>query len=328
MYPTLHDFGVITIPDFIYQLPLISRILGKTIPIGIHSYGVMMALAFLTVLYGLQRELPRKNINVQLASSIIFHAVVGGIIGAKLYYAIEFRDLSALFSSSGLVWYGGLIGGSAAVLYTIHKSGSPIFSTIDAIGPLLLLGYGIGRIGCLLAGDGCYGRRCTLPWPWGMEFPLGIKPTIDQGNGEVFSVYPTPLYEFLLMVFAFCLLWRFRKKLEKTPGVIVGIVLIYAGFERFIIEFWRRNERYIYWQDGPVPVFFKKLEFSDHFSMPFGFSGSQLISVLLLIPIGVFLVFWSRKRPIEISNELVPEQQSRDAFAKQTPKKRKKKRRV
>ena len=312
MFPTLYDFGPITI-------------LGKTIPIGIHSYGIMMALAFLSVLVGLQRELPRKNIDVQLAFPIVFRAVVFGVLGAKIYYVIEFRDLSAF---SGLVWYGGLIAGSGAVLYTIYRSGSPILPIIDAIGPLLLLGHGIGRIGCLLAGDGCYGRRCTLSWPWGMEFPAGIKPTIDRVSGEVFSVYPTPLYDFLLMVLAFSLFWRFRKKLERVPGVIFGLVLISLGVERFIIEFWRRNEKYVYWQDGPVPVFFNKLEFSDQLSMPFGFSGSQLISILLLIPIGIFLVYWSRKRPIVISPEPLSDPQLLDVPVKQTAKKRKKKRRA
>ena len=227
---------------------------------------------------------------------------------------------------SGLVWYGGLIAGSVAVLYTIYRSGSPILPIIDAIGPLLLLGHGIGRIGCLLAGDGCYGRRCTLSWPWGMEFPAGIKPTIDRVSGEVFSVYPTPLYDFLLMVLAFSLFWRFRKKLERVPGVIFGLVLIYIGVERFIIEFWRRNERYVYWQGGHV--FFNKLEFSDQLSMPFGFSGSQLISILLWIPIGIFLVYWARKRPIVISPEPLSDPQLLDVPVKQTAKKRKKKRRA
>jgi len=313
MFPTLYDFGTITV-------------LGKPYPIGIHSYGIMMALAFLSVLVGLQREFPRKNIDVQLAYSIVFRAVVFGVLGAKIYYVIEFQDLSAFSSSSGLVLYGGLIAGSVAVLYTIHRSGSPILPIIDAIGPLLLLGIGIGRIGCLLAGDGCYGRRCTLPWPWGMEFPAGIKPTIDRISGEVFSVYPTPLYDFLLMILAFSLFWRVRKKLERVPGIIFGLVLIYIGVERFIIEFWRRNERYVYWQDGHV--FFNKLGFSDHLSMPFGFSGSQLISILLLIPVGTLLVFWSRKRPIEIPDELLPEPRLQDVPPKQTPKKRKKKRRA
>ena len=311
MFPTLYDFGPITI-------------WGKTTPpIGIHSYGIMMALAFLSVLVGLQRELPRKNIDVQLAFPIVFRAVVFGVLGAKIYYVIEFRDLSAF---SGLVWYGGLIAGSVAVLYTIYRSGNPILPIIDAIGPLLLLGHGIGRIGCLLAGDGCYGRRCTLSWPWGMEFPAGIKPTIDRVSGEVFSVYPTPLYDFLLMVLAFSLFWRFRKKLERVPGVIFGLVLISLGVERFIIEFWRRNEKYVYWQDGPV--FFNKLEFSDQLSMPFGFSGSQLISILLLIPIGIFLVYWSRKRPIVISPEPLSDPPLLDVPVKQTAKKRKKKRRA
>ena len=142
----------------------------------------------------------------------------------------------------------------------------------------------------------------------------------------MFSVYPTPLYDFLLMVLGFSLFWRFRKKLERVPGVIFGLVLVYLGVERLIIEFWRRNEKYVYWQDGQV--FFNKLEFSDQLSMPFGFTGSQLISILLLIPIGFFLVYWSRKRPIVIVDEPLSEPQLLDNPVKKIAKKRKKKRRT
>ena len=140
MYPRIIDFSPTTLFGF---------------PLAINSYGVMIALGFLTVLYGLSRELPRKGLSEELDSAIITSAFVGGFLGAKLYYVIEFRQWSL---ASGFVFYGGLIGGTLAVLITVFRSNNPVWSVIDTIGPLLILGYGIGRIGCFLAGDGCYGK--------------------------------------------------------------------------------------------------------------------------------------------------------------------------
>ena len=254
MYPTIIDFG--TIP------------LGPIrIPLAIHSYGLMMALAFLTVMFILQRELVRKKLEPQLASSIIFAAAIGGIVGAKLYSAVQDGSfsISELFSNSGLVWYGGFIGGIAAVLFVIHRSPNPILPTLDAVGPLLLLGYGIGRIGCFLSGDGDYGPPSDLPWA--MAFPNGTVPTNVP-------VHPTPLYETGMSLIGFGLLWTIRKRKEKMWGWMIGGGLILTGIERFIAEFWRLNS----------PVLFK-------------LTTAQFFSILLMI-IGGYFIYWTTHRSI------------------------------
>ena len=244
MYPTLIDFG----------------------PFGIHSYGLMLASAFITVVFMLQRELKRRGFVSEVASSIVMAAGIGGVVGAKLYSAVQDGQLrfDELFSTSGLVWYGGLIGGSLAASLYILRSPNPYLPTIDAIGPTLLLGYGIGRIGCFLAGDGDYGPPSDLPWA--MAFPNGTVPT------DV-PVHPTPLYETLISFAFFAILWKQRRRMEETPGVLFGASLILLGIERFIVEFWRINPR-IY----------------------AGLSTAQLFSIFLVI-FGIGFIFWMRSRP-------------------------------
>jgi len=264
MYPRIIDFSPINLFGF---------------PLAINSYGVMIALGFLAVLYGLSRELPRKGLSEELASAIIVSAFVGGFLGAKLYYVIEFRQWSL---ASGFVFYGGLIGGTLAVLITVFRSKNPVWSVIDTIGPLLILGYGIGRIGCFLAGDGCYGKPGDLPWC--VTFPEALATHFSyQGviyyvtanvpggipDGAVLTrVHPTPIYETVISCFSFGLLWLFRRKLECRSGVLFGLTLLAMGIERFTVEFWRINQKYVWL-----------------------FSGAQVIS-LILISIGILLVIY------------------------------------
>ena len=253
MYPTLIDFG----------------------PIAIHSFGLMIALGFLAVLLISQRDLARKGLDPRPTSSIICAAAFGGIIGAKIYSALQDGkiELAELISNSGVVWYGGLIGALAAVLFVIHRSPNPILPTIDTIGIATLLGYGIGRIGCFLSGDGDYGPPSDLPWA--MAFPNGTVPT------DV-PVHPTPLYETGMSVIAFGLLWSIRKQKEGTPGWLLGGAFILAGIERFIAEFVRLNQ--------PVLI---------------GLTEAQLISILLVI-IGGCLIYWVTRRPVTTEEAAVP----------------------
>jgi len=262
MYPTIFDFG--------------TRKLGPIhFPIAVHSFGLMMALAFLTIMFLLQRELTRKKLEPHLASSIVLWAAIGGIVGAKLYSVLQAGDLSILFSNSGLVWYGGLIGGTAAALYVIHRSSSPILSTLDALAPLLLLGYGIGRIGCFLAGDGDYGPPSDLPWA--MAFPNGTVPT------DV-PVHPTPLYETGMSLIGFGLLWTIRKQKEGMPGWVFGGELILAGIERFLAEIWRLNP----------PTFLGLL------------TTAQLFSILM-IAIGGWFIYWvTHRSPVPVQAVSAP----------------------
>lgn len=256
MYPTLIDFGTIF-----------------SIPIGIHSYGVMLATAFITCSVLLQRELNRQGFQGELATTIVVAGAIGGIIGAKVYYVlflIEHLSIHDLFSPTGLVWYGGLIGGSAAVSWVIHRSPNPFLPTVDIVGPLLLLGYGIGRIGCLLAGDGDYGPPSDVPWA--MAFPNGTVPT------DV-PVHPTPIYETSMSVIFFGILWSQRKKFTSIPGLLFGASLVMLAVERFIAEFWRLTPRV----------------FPESPSLSW-FTSPQLVSIILFF-FGIFFIVWMSKRP-------------------------------
>ena len=256
MYPTIINLGSIPLGPI-------------DIPLAIHSYGLMLASAFLTVMFVAQRELARKQLDSQLASSVVFASAVGGIVGAKLYAAFEDGSFSVseLFSTSGLVWYGGMIGGAAAAFFVLHRSTSPTLPVLDAFAPLFLLGYGIGRIGCFLAGDGDYGGPSDLPWA--MAFPNGTVP-IDV------PVHPTPLYETGMSLIGFGLLWRFRKQKEQTLGWLTGGYLILAGIERFLAEFWRINSPAL-----------------------FGLTTAQILS-LVVVGIGGWLIYWAKLQPITI----------------------------
>ncbi len=256
MYPTLIDFGTIF-----------------SIPIGVHSYGVMLATAFITCSVMIQRELNRRGFQGNIATGIVAAGAIGGIIGAKIYYVlfiVEHFSISNLFSPSGLVWYGGLIGGSAAISWVIHRSPNPFLPTIDVIGPLLLLGYGIGRVGCLLAGDGDYGPPSDVPWA--MAFPNGTVPTNDL-------VHPTPIYETLISFTFFGILWSQRQKLYSIPGVLFGTSLVMLAVERFIVEFWRLTPRVF-----PATSSLSWL------------TSPQVVSIILFC-FGIYFVVWMYRRP-------------------------------
>jgi phosphatidylglycerol:prolipoprotein diacylglycerol transferase len=165
---------------------------------------------------------------------MMFCAGAGGIAGAKVWYVIEKGDLGSLFSGTGLVFYGGAIGGALAVMaYAKHRDFLD-YRLFDMGAPALAIGYAVGRLGCQLAGDGDYGIPSDLPWA--MSYPDGTVPTTD-------TVHPTPVYETLAMGVAGVVLWRMRDRF--APGVLFGLYLIFAGIERFLVEFIRRNEEVV-----------------------------------------------------------------------------------
>lgn len=204
-------------------------------PLSIYGYGLMMALGFLMAGFLLKRELKRVGLSVDMGDLIIIGAVVGGIVGAKLYFLLEnlgepgALSLSSLFSGAGLVWYGGFIGGVVTVVVIIKLKHASILELFDLLAPMLILGYAFGRMGCFLAGDGDYGPPTNLPW--GMAFPNGTVPTLER-------VHPTPLYEIAICLIIFAFLWKIRKRVTPV-GWNFGLYLMLAGFERFITEFWR-----------------------------------------------------------------------------------------
>lgn len=222
-------------------------------PITIWSFGVMMALAFIATSWLLQRELRRRGIDDNAAGWITIAAIVGGIAGAKLFWAFEhFREFSraplrSLFTGAGLTWYGGLILAAIAVALTVKAKGKPFLQVADSIGPLIALGYAIGRMGCFLSGDGDYGPPSNLPWAMSFErgtVPPHLNPAIWKllGTTDVppdIRVHPTPLYEIAMSLPIFLFLWSRRKRYEGMPGFLFGMYMVLGGCERFVAEFWR-----------------------------------------------------------------------------------------
>tara|TARA_B100000315_G_scaffold259623_1_gene316382 strand:- start:109 stop:867 length:759 start_codon:yes stop_codon:yes gene_type:complete len=233
-------------------------------PLKIYSYGFMLVIAFYTCFYLLNHDMKRLGYDNKFAPDIVFWAAVGGILGSKLYYLLENLDqviqdpFGMIFSGSGLVFLGGLMGGTFGVTMVLRKNNLPWLVFADIVAPLLILGYGIGRIGCFLVGDD-YGISSDLPWA--MTFPNGLPPTLT-------AVHPTQMYETILALGIFSFLWSRRKNVQVT-GNLFFTYLILAGVERFMIEFIRINEKYFFGE----------------------FSGAQIISVIMIC-IGTYFLLY------------------------------------
>ena len=271
MYPIIFDFGLVDIFGFQFRL-------------AIYSFGLMLVLAFYTCYFLLNYDLKRLGFDEKLASDIIFWAAVGGIIGSKVYHLLENLDqviasqnpLGMIFSGSGLVFFGGLLGGILAVTMVLRKNNLSWLVFADLVAPLLILGYSIGRFGCFLVGDD-YGIPSNLPWAIG--FPNGLPPTtstvfalqfpwidISGFSTGFLTVHPTQVYETLVCGSIFFFLWKKRTD-DGVQGSLFFLYLILAGIERFFIEFIRTNEKY----------------FLDIFS------GAQIIAVTMIC-IGLYFL--------------------------------------
>ncbi len=209
-------------------------------PLTLQTFGLMFALAFLAAGALVAKRLKEIGKPVDWAYEIGFAALLGGIVGSRLYFVVQNYDsvkdelLANLFGGSGLVWYGGAIGGTLAVLAWAWYRDFLRLALLDLAAPALALGYAIGRIGCQLSGDGDYGK----PWngPWAMSYPDGTVPT-DR------AVHPTPIYETLAMGLGAWILWQLRDRFRA--GVLFALYLVYAGAERFLVEFIRRNDHVV-----------------------------------------------------------------------------------
>jgi len=208
--------------------------------IAIPSFWVMAFLGFLASFVVLRLELIRRGYDDRLAYDITLWAYVGGWVGARLFliptgwdYFVE-DPIAFLLSSSGWVWYGGLIGGAVAVYLWAYRNTFSMITLADMAAPALAIGLGIGRIGCQLAGDGDYGVPTDLPW--GMSYPDGVVPTTDR-------VHPAPIYETIGCFALFAYLWH--RRATAPPGDSFGRYLIASGAMRFLIELVRRNPAWL-----------------------------------------------------------------------------------
>ena len=264
MYPILFNFG----------------------PFIISSFGVMMVIAFLLGNYLLRRDVVALGYDPLIAEDITFRAAIGGILGAKVYYLIEtiptgqaadninglIEIIAGIFTLSGgriasgiqnfgagLVFLGGLIGGVAAISWYVYRKKLNWLEIADLAAPFLVLGHGIGRIGCFLVGDD-YGIASNLPWA--IAFPKGLPPTD-------ITVHPTQLYE-MAAYFSIFFYLRYRKRNQQFKGEIMFEYLFLGGFARFMVEFIRTNTKYL-----------------------FDLSGAQYLSILMM-GIGAYQM-WKRR---------------------------------
>ena len=206
----------------------------------LQTFGLMLGVAFIVCGALTARYLKEIGKPVDWAYEFIFAAIIGGLVGSRLWWVVENWDetsddlFGSLFSGAGLVFYGGAIGGAIAVLFWSWHKGWLEGRTFDMGAAPLAAGYAIGRIGCQLAGDGDYG----IPWdgPWAMAYPNGTVPT------DV-PVHPTPVYETIVMGIVTVVLWRWRHSLR--PGNLFALWAVLAGLERFLIEFIRRNDEVV-----------------------------------------------------------------------------------
>jgi len=254
-------------------------------PIEITGYGIMMMVGFLMGGWLIGLELKRRGLNQDYAADFIIAALIGGVLGAKLWYVALTQDAGALLSRGGLVWYGGFIGGALAVVFNGWRLKVPARWTMQVAAPALAAGYALGRVGCFLVGDD-YGRPTDLPW--GVAFPRGLphstaatladfRVAIPEGTdpSTVLAVHPTQLYEVTIMLVVFALLWTLRSR-ERGTGWLFAVYLMLAGLERFFVEIFRAKD--------------------DRFLA--GFTIAQLTSVVL-IGIGASLYLrWRDDQPL------------------------------
>ena len=252
----------------------------------ISSYGFMLMMAFIICNYLIKKYLISINIDKKIGEDIIFYAAIGGIVGAKLYHIIEYYPtdgynniqgfiniFKGLFSlnanlifdgikdfGSGLVFLGGLMGGMLSVTYYIYRNNLNWLTVSDWVAPYLILGHGIGRLGCFFVGC-CYGIPSTQNWLF--SFPNGRPPTTYESFqynhpdifnemilpfyniGDYIKVHPTQLYEFIIYVTIFFYL-SYKRSKKLFNGQIFLEYLLLAGVSRFLIEYYRLNPSYAY----------------------------------------------------------------------------------
>lgn len=232
----------------------------------------MLWLAAVCAAILLDRAFKRAHISAD-AVGMVAVTVVAGIVGAKLWHVVDtptefrYQGWHVLWDSAGFAWFGGLVFGIAALVYQGWREKIGALRMLDLAAPAAAIGYGLGRIGCFLSGDGCYGIPTKLPW--GMSFPDGIEPT-PLGV----RVHPTPLYELAAGLAIGWWLWR-RLGRPHTTGQILGQYLLLSGTARFLVEFIRRNPKVVW-----------------------GLSNAQLASVGSIL-VGLALIAWTARRPAD-----------------------------
>jgi len=252
-------------------------------PLSLTGFGLAVLLAFAIAHIISQRELARRGHVAEAAAipDLVTAALIGTLVGAKLYFVILTRDFGAIFSRGGFVFWGGFIGSVLACWLVIRRKGFSFLRFADVAGIAIAAGYSVGRSGCWAVGDD-YGK----PWDGflAVKFPHGFPPSTAENMirqfgaqlpatvppWEVIGVYPTQLLEVVLGFVMFLVLWRLRAHTHRE-GWLFGVYCVLAGLERFVVEFLRAKD--------------------DRFAGPL--STAQLIALTITV-VGV-LIMWSRR---------------------------------
>ncbi|MFN0158144.1 MAG: prolipoprotein diacylglyceryl transferase [Bacteroidota bacterium] len=246
-------------------------------PLKVYSYGLMLGVGFLLGSYILSLELKRRKLDPNMASTITILAVVFGIAGAKMLYLLEHWNqfvadpFGQAFSAGGLTWYGGFIVGMTAIMMYVRAKKVPFLRVWDCLAVGLILAYGVARLGCHFSGDGDYGFPTDLAWgtnyengtyPPSRAFAIFPEITSQFPGGKVpdnTPCHPTPVYEMLLGIIGFVIIWKLRTK-PWPDGKLFMLYLMFSSTFRFSVEFLRLNPRLL-----------------------FGLSEAQLISIVLFL---------------------------------------------
>jgi phosphatidylglycerol:prolipoprotein diacylglycerol transferase len=237
-------------------------------PVTLQTFGLSFALAFIGAGGIALRRLREIGKPTDWAYEATFAALVGGLIGARVDWILQHLDQVAddpfgnVVSGTGLVFFGGLLGGAIGVVIWAWWRNFLGLTLLDLAAPAIAIGYAVGRVGCQLSGDGDYGT----PWdgPWAMAYPDGTVPTDE-------TVHPTPVYETLTMGLVALGLWHLRDKVK--PGILMALYLLLAGIERFLVEFIRRNDE-----------------------VALGLTQPQLISLAMILGGGLWILLAYRPR--------------------------------
>lgn len=228
-------------------------------PLTLTGFGIAMVMAFLIGQYVSEAEMERRGYDPTPFADITLGAVVGGLLGAKLYYVMLTGE--SVFSREGFVFWGGLFGGIIGTWSVIRFKKLSFIKLSDHTAIGLAAAYAVGRTGCWAVGDD-YGR----PWngPWAVAFPEGspastvdvlsraFNVTFPEGTppDQVVAVHPTQVYEIALSLVMFGILWRWRNH-KHAEGWLFGAYFVLAGLERFIVEFFRaKDDRFF----GPLTM--------------------------------------------------------------------------
>jgi len=265
--------------------------LFKIGPVTVYSYGLMLGVSFVVAFLVFESQLKRMGIDPGVGRIVTLLAIVFGAVGAKLLYVIENFDLflrapRILFSPGRLTWYGGFVLAAAAIWAYCRRRKIRFAHVCDAAAPALLLGYGVARIGCHLAGDGDYGIPTDLPWAavyangtYPPSLAFGGFPEIVRKYGvngvvpDTIPVHPTPIYELLIGLLGFVVFIRLAKK-ARPAGWLFMAYLLFAGSARFLVEFLRLNRRVL-----------------------LGLSDAQMVSALMMVAgiVGLWMLSGSPK---------------------------------